>query len=30
MTPSAAPYRALVVTASNRAAAGVYQDTGGP
>ncbi|MER5439827.1 MogA/MoaB family molybdenum cofactor biosynthesis protein [Streptomyces sp. NPDC002790] len=23
-------YRALVVTASNRAAAGVYQDTGGP
>ncbi|CAL9303481.1 MogA/MoaB family molybdenum cofactor biosynthesis protein [Streptomyces sp. SudanB66_2053] len=30
MTASAAPYRALVVTASNRAAAGVYQDTGGP
>ncbi|MFJ7102129.1 MogA/MoaB family molybdenum cofactor biosynthesis protein [Streptomyces albogriseolus] len=30
MTPPAAPYRALVVTASNRAAAGVYQDTGGP
>jgi molybdenum cofactor synthesis domain-containing protein len=27
---SAAPYRALVVTASNRAAAGVYEDTGGP
>ncbi|MFC9650103.1 molybdenum cofactor biosynthesis protein B [Streptomyces sp. NPDC056937] len=27
-TPS--PYRALVVTASNRAAAGVYADTGGP
>ncbi|MEU0391934.1 MogA/MoaB family molybdenum cofactor biosynthesis protein [Streptomyces sp. NPDC006208] len=25
-----APYRALVVTASNRAAAGVYEDTGGP
>lgn len=25
-----APYSALVVTASNRAAAGVYQDTGGP
>jgi molybdenum cofactor synthesis domain-containing protein len=25
-----APYRALVVTASNRAAAGVYADTGGP
>ncbi|MFD7920748.1 molybdenum cofactor biosynthesis protein B [Streptomyces sp. NPDC059740] len=24
------PYRALVVTASNRAAAGVYEDTGGP
>lgn len=24
------PYRALVVTASNRAAAGVYSDTGGP
>lgn len=24
------PYRALVVTASNRAAAGVYADTGGP
>ncbi|CAM5685150.1 hypothetical protein STENM223S_08229 [Streptomyces tendae] len=30
MTPSAAPYRALVVTASNRAAAGVYEDKGGP
>ncbi|MFF0964250.1 MogA/MoaB family molybdenum cofactor biosynthesis protein [Streptomyces sp. NPDC003703] len=33
-TPSggapAAPYRALVVTASNRAAAGVYEDRGGP
>ncbi|MFD7712750.1 molybdenum cofactor biosynthesis protein B [Streptomyces sp. NPDC059785] len=28
MTPR--PYRALVVTASNRAAAGVYQDRGGP
>ncbi|MCI3931251.1 MogA/MoaB family molybdenum cofactor biosynthesis protein [Streptomyces sp. AN091965] len=27
---SPAPYRALVVTASNRAAAGVYADTGGP
>ncbi|MFI6940314.1 molybdenum cofactor biosynthesis protein B [Streptomyces sp. NPDC050418] len=27
---SAAPYRALVVTASNRAAAGVYPDKGGP
>lgn len=26
----AAPYRALVVTASNRAAAGVYEDRGGP
>ncbi|MFI9602705.1 molybdenum cofactor biosynthesis protein B [Streptomyces sp. NPDC052043] len=25
-----APYSALVVTASNRAAAGVYEDTGGP
>jgi molybdenum cofactor synthesis domain-containing protein len=25
-----APYAALVVTASNRAAAGVYEDTGGP
>ncbi|MFJ4621477.1 molybdenum cofactor biosynthesis protein B [Streptomyces sp. NPDC088812] len=25
-----APYRALVVTASNRAAAGVYEDSGGP
>ncbi|MFE2277203.1 molybdenum cofactor biosynthesis protein B [Streptomyces sp. NPDC059454] len=37
MTPDApaggaplAPYRALVVTASNRAAAGVYEDKGGP
>ncbi|MET9775461.1 MogA/MoaB family molybdenum cofactor biosynthesis protein [Streptomyces sp. NPDC006367] len=37
MTPDAptggaprAPYRALVVTASNRAAAGVYEDRGGP
>ncbi|MFJ8585907.1 molybdenum cofactor biosynthesis protein B [Streptomyces sp. NPDC093595] len=29
--PSAgAPYRALVVTASNRASAGVYEDKGGP
>ncbi|WP_189186406.1 MogA/MoaB family molybdenum cofactor biosynthesis protein [Streptomyces albiflavescens] len=28
MTPSS--YRALVVTASNRAAAGVYEDKGGP
>ncbi len=28
--PTASPYRALVVTASNRAAAGVYADTGGP
>ncbi|RYJ31044.1 molybdenum cofactor biosynthesis protein MoaB [Streptomyces sp. L-9-10] len=28
--PSASTYRALVVTASNRAAAGVYADTGGP
>ncbi|MEU1037334.1 molybdenum cofactor biosynthesis protein B [Streptomyces sp. NPDC005551] len=28
MTPQ--PYRALVVTASNRAAAGVYEDRGGP
>jgi molybdenum cofactor synthesis domain-containing protein len=28
--PGAGPYRALVVTASNRAAAGVYSDTGGP
>ncbi|MEU0115581.1 MogA/MoaB family molybdenum cofactor biosynthesis protein [Streptomyces bobili] len=27
---SAAPYRALVVTASNRASAGVYEDRGGP
>jgi len=27
---SAGPYRALVVTASNRAAAGVYEDKGGP
>jgi molybdenum cofactor synthesis domain-containing protein len=27
---SGAPYRALVVTASNRAAAGVYEDKGGP
>ncbi|GAA2496471.1 MogA/MoaB family molybdenum cofactor biosynthesis protein [Streptomyces gobitricini] len=26
----AAPYRALVVTASNRASAGVYEDKGGP
>lgn len=29
-TATGAPYRALVVTASNRAAAGVYADTGGP
>jgi molybdenum cofactor synthesis domain-containing protein len=28
--PAGAPYRALVVTASNRAAAGVYEDRGGP
>ncbi|RMI43411.1 MogA/MoaB family molybdenum cofactor biosynthesis protein [Streptomyces triticirhizae] len=28
--PLNGPYRALVVTASNRAAAGVYPDTGGP
>ena len=28
--PASAPYRALVVTASNRAAAGVYPDKGGP
>ncbi|MFI5965164.1 molybdenum cofactor biosynthesis protein B [Streptomyces asoensis] len=27
---SPAPYRALVVTASNRASAGVYEDRGGP
>ncbi|MFE7646463.1 MogA/MoaB family molybdenum cofactor biosynthesis protein [Streptomyces phaeoluteigriseus] len=27
---SAGPYRALVVTASNRASAGVYEDRGGP
>ncbi|AXK35197.1 MogA/MoaB family molybdenum cofactor biosynthesis protein [Streptomyces armeniacus] len=27
---ASAPYRALAVTASNRAAAGVYADTGGP
>ncbi|MGW7261977.1 MogA/MoaB family molybdenum cofactor biosynthesis protein [Streptomyces sp. NPDC054842] len=27
---TAQPYRALVVTASNRAAAGVYEDRGGP
>ncbi|MFF3845676.1 molybdenum cofactor biosynthesis protein B [Streptomyces sp. NPDC002328] len=27
---ASAPYRALVVTASNRAAAGVYEDRGGP
>lgn len=25
-----APYSALVITASNRAAAGVYEDKGGP
>ncbi|MCL7380068.1 MogA/MoaB family molybdenum cofactor biosynthesis protein [Streptomyces sp. 35G-GA-8] len=29
-SPSTSTYRALVVTASNRAAAGVYADTGGP
>ncbi|MQS08857.1 MogA/MoaB family molybdenum cofactor biosynthesis protein, partial [Streptomyces alkaliphilus] len=29
-TPPAAPPRALAVTASNRAAAGIYADTGGP
>ncbi|WP_327236164.1 MogA/MoaB family molybdenum cofactor biosynthesis protein [Streptomyces sp. NBC_01317] len=29
-SPLSTPYRALVVTASNRAAAGVYADTGGP
>lgn len=28
--PVATPYRALVITASNRAAAGVYPDKGGP
>lgn len=28
--PASAPYRALVVTASNRAAAGIYPDKGGP
>lgn len=28
--PGAAPYTALVITASNRAAAGVYADKGGP
>ncbi|MFF5976456.1 molybdenum cofactor biosynthesis protein B [Streptomyces sp. NPDC012769] len=28
--PAGAPYSALVVTASNRAAAGVYEDKGGP
>lgn len=30
MSAAGAPYRALVVTASNRAAAGVYEDRGGP
>ncbi|MGV9253285.1 MogA/MoaB family molybdenum cofactor biosynthesis protein [Streptomyces sp. NPDC003697] len=30
VTGTGAPYRALVVTASNRAAAGVYEDRGGP
>ncbi|MCC2278394.1 MULTISPECIES: MogA/MoaB family molybdenum cofactor biosynthesis protein [Streptomyces] len=30
MAPVNRPYRALVVTASNRAAAGVYEDKGGP
>ncbi|WP_263173273.1 molybdenum cofactor biosynthesis protein B [Streptomyces sp. SCSIO ZS0520] len=28
--PAGPPYRALVVTASNRAASGVYEDRGGP
>ncbi|MGW1841442.1 MogA/MoaB family molybdenum cofactor biosynthesis protein [Streptomyces sp. NPDC001966] len=28
--PASSPYRALVVTASNRASAGVYADKGGP
>ena len=30
MSPALKPYRALAVTASNRAAEGVYEDTGGP
>ncbi|OEV12325.1 MogA/MoaB family molybdenum cofactor biosynthesis protein [Streptomyces nanshensis] len=30
MSPALHPYRALAVTASNRAAEGVYSDTGGP
>ncbi|WP_437114593.1 MogA/MoaB family molybdenum cofactor biosynthesis protein [Streptomyces glaucescens] len=30
VSAAGAPYRALVVTASNRAAAGVYEDRGGP
>lgn len=30
MSGAQAPYRALALTASNRAAAGVYADTGGP
>jgi molybdenum cofactor synthesis domain-containing protein len=30
MSPALHPYRALAVTASNRAAEGVYEDTGGP
>lgn len=30
MSSAGTPYRALVVTASNRAAAGVYEDRGGP
>ncbi|MDX6349871.1 MAG: hypothetical protein QOF84_4661 [Streptomyces sp.] len=30
VTASAQPYRALAITASNRAAAGVYEDRGGP
>ncbi|NLU70043.1 MogA/MoaB family molybdenum cofactor biosynthesis protein [Streptomyces sp. HNM0574] len=30
MSPAEQPYRALAVTASNRAADGVYQDKGGP
>jgi molybdenum cofactor synthesis domain-containing protein len=30
MSPALRPYRALAVTASNRASEGVYADTGGP
>jgi molybdenum cofactor synthesis domain-containing protein len=30
MSPALQPYRALAVTASNRAAQGVYEDKGGP